>query len=321
MPAGVENNIRSPSVRKVDKISPNAQLGLHKYGYIVGKTLGSGAYAKVKSAHAIHLNKHVAVKIVHKKGAPKDVIAKFLPREIECLRLASENEGIIKLHEVIHTENNVYLVMDLAENGDLLTYINQRKCLHEGIAQRFLTDAVKALKQCHDAGIVHRDLKCENLLLDRNYKVQLSDFGFARKFADEQLMTYCGSYAYAAPEVINGNPYHGQSADIWSLGVILYAMAVGRLPFKDSDMKVLLTDMASALVLPSTLSEECKSLIQWILSYNPEDRPTTEAILKHPWMTMKFEDTPNPESKAKRPKAPTAAQATPAGKAAAPTAQ
>ena len=314
MPVGFENNVRIQGVRKADKLSPNVQLGLHKYGYIVGKTLGSGAYAKVKSAHAIHLNKQVAIKIVNKKGAPKDVIAKFLPREIECFRTASQHEGVISLHEVIHTENNVYLIMEMAENGDLLTYINQRKSLHEGIAQRFFLDAVKALQQCHKSGIVHRDLKCENLLLDSNYKVKLTDFGFARTFQDELLKTYCGSYAYAAPEVINGNPYQGEKSDIWSLGVILYAMVVGRLPFKDSDMKALLSDMGSALVFPSTLSDNCKGLMRYILAFEPDNRPNLDSILKHPWATAKIKDTPSPDYKPKKTKAPPPETPTPAQK-------
>lgn len=282
--------------RKGERVSQNVALGLHRYGYILGRTLGSGAYAKVKSAHAIRMNRQVAVKIINRKGAPKDLLGKFLPREVDSLR-AVNHENVIRLHEVIFTENQVYLIVEMAENGDLLEYINARKHLHEGVSQRFFTDLTNAMVKCHGAGIVHRDLKCENLLLDSHYRIKVSDFGFATQFSGQDLETYCGSYAYAAPEVILGTPYDGEKADIWSMGVILYAMAVGRLPFKDTDVKTLLSDIGSSVIFPSRVSEEYRSLIRTMLTFNRYDRASLDCIQLHPWMTKTFENAPDPAMK------------------------
>ena len=297
--------------RKGERVSQNVALGLHRYGYFLGRTLGSGAYAKVKSAHAIRMNRQVAVKIINRKRAPKEFLGKFLPREIESLR-AVNHENIIRLHEVIVTDNQVYLIVEMAENGDLLDYINARGHLHEAVAQRFFIDFTKAMISCHGAGIVHRDLKCENLLLDRNYRIKVSDFGFATKVNGQNLETYCGSYAYAAPEVILGTPYDGEKSDIWSMGVILYAMVVGRLPFKDTDVKTLLSEIGRNLTFPAQVTEECRSLIRSTLTFNQHDRPTLLCIQQHQWVTKIFESAPDlslKPSKAKKtpPPAKTAA--------------
>ena len=303
MPEVVKRDVgqRLTSVRKGERVSQNVALGLHRYGYILGRTLGSGAYGKVKSAHAVRMNRQVAVKIINRKGAPQDLLGKFLPREIETLR-AINHDNIVRLYEVIFTDNQVYLIVEMATNGDLLEYINLRKHLHEGIAQRFFADLTRAMTKCHGAGIVHRDLKCENLLLDSHYNIKVSDFGFATKLTGRSLETYCGSYAYAAPEIILGHPYDGEKADTWSMGVILFAMVVGRLPFKDTDVKTLLADIGSSVVFPSRISDECRSLIRSILTFNCLDRATLDTIRQHPWMTKTFEDAPDPSTIPPKPK-------------------
>ncbi len=266
-------------------VTPNAQYGIHKFGYILGKTLGSGAYAKVKTATSLKKGgSEVAIKIINKKSAPKDVVAKFLPREIEVLK-ALDHECIIKLIDVVNTPDTMYLVMELATSGDLLDFINSKRYLSERVARNFFTDLVNGIDVCHSLNIVHRDLKCENLLLDGRLRLKISDFGFARRTQGQNLETYCGSYAYAAPEVILGQPYLGQAADIWSMGVVLFAMLAGKLPFKDTDVKTLLAEISSVLVYPSRLSEESKRLIARMLTFTPHERITVPEIKAHPWMT------------------------------------
>ena len=279
---------KTPSSRGSGTLSGNACLGLHRYGYILGKTLGYGAYAKVKESHSIKLNRQVAVKIVNRKAAPKELIRKFLPREIKSLQTV-KHENIVRLFDFIMTEQQIYIIMELAENGDLLDYINMRKRLTEAVAQKFFRELTSAIAACHALKIVHRDLKCENVLLDSKYNLKVSDFGFAREYTGGLLETYCGSYAYAAPEVILGNPYNGELSDVWSMGVILYAMVVGRLPFKDNDVKTLLHELARKLVIPSRLSIECKDLIKSILVYSTADRATMSDIQAHPWMSKSLQ--------------------------------
>lgn len=290
MPTGNADS-QSRTARKITKPSDNAKYGLHRYGYILGRTLGSGAYGKVKSAHSLKLNKQVAIKMINKKTAPKDMLTKFLPREIEAMRKV-DHENTVKLYEVIHTEDYVYLVMELAEGGDLLDFINSRKYLSERTAQSLFADLVSGISKCHSVKVVHRDLKCENVLLDSRLRLKISDFGFARSHEGKKLETYCGSYAYAAPEVIMGDPYQGEAADIWSMGVILYAMVAGRLPFKDTDLKSLLSEIGSRLHFPSRVSAECQDLILSMLTFSPKERATLAEIKSHPWMakTKKADD-------------------------------
>ena len=116
-------------------------------------------------------------------------------------------------------------------------------------------------------------------------EAEISDFGFARQQEGKKLETYCGSRAYAPPEIIMGEPCHGEMADIWSMGVILCAMVAGRLPFKDSDATSLLSEISRRIHFPSRVSDECKDLIQAMLTFNPKERPTLAEIKSHPWMT------------------------------------
>ena len=281
MPAG---NVHTQSRTVTGSTGENAKYGLYQHGYILGQTLGSGSYGKVKCARSLKLKMEVAVKMVSKKSAPKDILTKFLPREIEALRKV-EHKNTVKLYEVIHTNDYICLVMELAENGDLLDFINSRKYLSEKTARALFTDLVDGISKCHEMNVVHRDLKCENLLLDSQHRLLISDFGFARTLEGKQLLeTSCGSYAYAAPEVIMGDSYKGESADIWSMGVILYAMVTGRLPFKDSDVKSLLCDISKLLRFPSRVSDECKDLIRAMLTFNPKERATLDEIKTHSWM-------------------------------------
>lgn len=294
MPAGsicgaaTGKETRPPSGRGATAPTPPpssvvARSILNSRGYILGKTLGTGTYGKVKFAHSLRLKQPVAIKIVSRKVA-KDVHLKFLPRELEALRTL-KHKNIIGLIEVVETQDHIYIVMELAEGGDLLDYINKRKHLSEEDARSLFHDLVDGLSECHRMNFVHRDLKCENMLLDRNLQLKMSDFGFARRFAPSQkLETYCGSYAYAAPEIIIGEPYLGRMADVWSTGVILYAMVCGKLPFKDKDTKTLLNDVASKITFPSRLGDECKDLIKGILKFVPKERLSLEEIKNHSWM-------------------------------------
>ncbi|XP_065840243.1 testis-specific serine/threonine-protein kinase 3-like [Oscarella lobularis] len=254
--------------------------------YALGATLGTGAYAKVKLAQRRDSGAKLAVKIVNKKRAPKDYLAKFLCREMEVLSQL-QHQHIIKLHEILETEQKVYFVMDVAEGGDLLDYINNRGYLSEDESRRVLRQTVLAVQHCHENGIVHRDLKCENILLDKNNDVKVSDFGFARPFRKSQLLeTFCGSYAYASPQILNGEPYEGNLSDIWSMGVVAFAMVCGRLPFNDSNVKVLMAQIRGRLNFSSRTSPECRDLIRKMLAIRAEERITIKGILRHPFLAV-----------------------------------
>ena len=157
----------------------SASALLAQYGYGLGEQLGKGSYAIVRAATSKKHKRRVAIKIISKKKAPEDYLTKFLPREIQVLKRL-RHPNCISLLEAIETNTRIYLIMNLAENGDLLEYIRERGPMPDDDARRYFQHLITAIEYFHSLGIVHRDLKCENLLLDVNFNVVVSDFGFAR---------------------------------------------------------------------------------------------------------------------------------------------
>ncbi|NXN26106.1 TSSK1 kinase, partial [Nycticryphes semicollaris] len=216
---------------------------LGKKGYSLSKTLGEGSYGKVKSAYCDRLKRNVAIKIIDKRKTPQDFLERFLPREIEALKRL-QHPSIIKTYEIFETSaGKVYIVMELGEKGDLLDYIKVTGAMKEDIARTKFQQLASAIKHCHDLDFAHRDLKCENILLDEDLNIKLSDFGFSKPLSRDEngktilSKTFCGSAAYAAPEVLQGIPCDPRISDIWSLGVILYTMVYALMPFDDSNVK------------------------------------------------------------------------------------
>ncbi|KAJ7309648.1 hypothetical protein JRQ81_007705 [Phrynocephalus forsythii] len=266
---------------------------LKKRGYIMGENLGEGSYAKVKSAFSERLKFNVAVKIIDRKKAPPDFLERFLPREIEILAKVN-HRSIIKTYEIFETsDGKVYIVMELGVQGDLLEFIKNKGALPEDIARKMFRQLCSAIKYCHDGDIVHRDLKCENLLLDKDYHIKLSDFGFSKRLVrdDEGRViyskTFCGSAAYAAPEVLQGIPYEPKIYDIWSLGVILYIMVCGSMPYDDTNIrKMLRLQKEHRVHFPKSknLTMEYKDLIYRMLQPDVSRRLKIDEVLSHIWM-------------------------------------
>ncbi|NXI46698.1 TSSK1 kinase, partial [Galbula dea] len=216
---------------------------LGKKGYTLSSTLGEGSYGKVKSAYCNRLKCNVAIKIIDRRKTPLDFLERFLPREIEALKRL-QHPSIIKTYEIFETSaGKLYIVMELGEKGDLLNYIKITGAIKEESACIKFQQLASAIKYCHDLDFAHRDLKCENILLTENLNIKLSDFGFSKCLSRDKngkiilSETFCGSAAYAAPEVLEGIPYDPRISDIWSLGVILYTMVYALLPFDDSNVK------------------------------------------------------------------------------------
>ncbi|XP_036295517.1 testis-specific serine/threonine-protein kinase 1-like [Pipistrellus kuhlii] len=278
---------------------------LKRQGYIMGINLGEGSFAKVKSAYSERLKFNVAVKIIDRKKAPADFLEKFLPREIEILIMLN-HRSIVKIYEIFETsDGKVYIIMELGVQGDLLDFIKNQGALHEDDARKKFHQLSSAIKYCHDLDIVHRDLKCENLLLDKDYNIKLSDFGFSKRCLRDHSgrltlsKTFCGSVAYAAPEVLQGIPYQPKVCDIWSLGVILYIMVCGSMPYDDSNIKKMLRIQKEHRVnFPRSkhLTKECKDLIYRILQPDVTLRLHIDEILSHCWMQPKPRATLSPET-------------------------
>ncbi|XP_067911614.1 testis-specific serine/threonine-protein kinase 1-like [Heterodontus francisci] len=278
---------------------------LKKRGYTLGVNLGEGSYAKVKSAYSERLKTNVAVKIIDRRKAPADFLEKFLPRELEILALLN-HRYIVKTFEIFETsDGKVYIIMELGVQGDLLEFIKTRGALPEEVSRKMFRQLALAVKHCHELDVVHRDLKCENLLLDKDFNVKLSDFGFAKRcMSDDQgrpllSKTFCGSAAYAAPEVLQGIPYQPKVYDVWSLGVILFIMVCGSMPYDDSNIKRMLriqkehrVDFPRSKVVPA----DCKELIYRMLHPDTTKRLTIDEVLEHPWLySAKMKETPAPK--------------------------
>ncbi|XP_017875012.1 testis-specific serine/threonine-protein kinase 4-like [Ceratina calcarata] len=245
---------------------------LESHGYILGKTVGAGSYATVKIAKSDRHDCQVAVKIVSKFQAPGDYLKKFLPREIEVVK-GLKHPNLIRFLQAIETTHRVYIIMEYAQNGSLLDMIRRDTYIDEIRSRRWFRQLLEAIDYCHARGVVHRDVKCENLLMDQNHNIKLSDFGFARgqmkpKNGIAPLSeTFCGSYAYASPEILKGIPYLPHLSDVWSMGVVLYAMVYGRLPFDDTNYSQLLKQVQNKVTFPKepSVSLACRTLISRIL--------------------------------------------------------
>lgn len=171
---------------------------------------------------------------------PINVFEKFVKREIDVIK-GLNHVNVIKFYNTIESTHRIYIVMEYAENGSLLDRIRRNDHLDEEQSRKLFLQICDGVGYCHDHGVVHRDIKCENLLLDRNMNIKLIDFGFSRKITNNSLSdTFCGSYSYASPEILSGEPYQPKFSDIWAIGVVLFSMVFGKLPYDDSSYAKLL---------------------------------------------------------------------------------
>lgn len=252
--------------------------------YRLGKTLGVGSFSKVKLAEHEPTGKKVAVKILNRQKIRAQQMEEKLKREIKILKMCM-HPHIIRLYEVIETSTDIYVVTEYSPGGELFDYIVERGRLSEAEARRFFQQIISGVEYCHKHMIAHRDLKPENLLLDEHSNVKIADFGLSNCMRDGCfLKTSCGSPNYAAPEVISGKLYAGPEVDIWSCGVIVYALLCGTLPFDDESIPYLFRKIKGGIyILPSYLSDTSKDIISKMLVTDPLKRINICEIRRHPW--------------------------------------
>ncbi|KAL5107235.1 5'-AMP-activated protein kinase catalytic subunit alpha-2 [Taenia crassiceps] len=271
------------SRRSVPKTPVEVRIG----DYIIGETLGSGTFGKVKVGIHKSTGVQVAVKIVNRDKIKALDVAGKLRREIQNLWLF-RHPHIIKLYQVISTPTDIFMIMEYVSGGELFEFIVKSGKISEKDARKFFQQIISGVDYCHRHKVVHRDLKPENLLLDCNHNVKIADFGLSNIMQDgEFLRTSCGSPNYAAPEVISGKLYAGPEVDVWSCGVILYALLCGTLPFDEEHIPTLFKKIKAGFFhMPEWLGASVRDLLKKMLTVDPIKRISIDDIRKHPWFVI-----------------------------------
>lgn len=255
--------------------------------YSILRTIGKGSYAQVYLAVHKPTGRQVALKIINMNEV-KDVerMTLRLKREIRLMK-SLKHERIVEYFEHFESANGEHVIaMEYVSGGELFDLVLENEGLTEAQAKPLFYQIATAVAHCHKNGIAHRDLKLENILLDKDHKAKLADFGFSKEtHAVDQLATYCGSTLYASPEMVLGRPYLGPECDIWGLGVILYAMLTASMPFDDRDWGVFTQSVADAdYPEPPNTSLVAQDLISRMLQPDGKRRANIDDVLNHPWL-------------------------------------
>ena len=254
--------------------------------YLIKRTLGQGTFGKVKLGIYLPNQEKVAIKILEKDRIVEQDEEIRVKREFDMLAQFN-HPNVILVAEIFESTESFYSVMEYCEGGELFNYIVKNRRLCEEEASFFYFQLINGLEYIHNLGIVHRDLKPENLLLTKDHLLKIIDFGLSNYFKKNQkdlLVTPCGSPCYASPEMVAGKTYDGFKIDIWSTGIILYAMLCGYLPFEDKDNDILFKKILECkVVFPKFICKNGKNLIEKILVTDPDIRINISDIKKHPF--------------------------------------
>uniref|UniRef100_A0A8C5FVM3 non-specific serine/threonine protein kinase n=1 Tax=Gadus morhua TaxID=8049 RepID=A0A8C5FVM3_GADMO len=280
---GTSLSSRSLGARCRNSIASCSDEQPHIGNYRLLKTIGKGNFAKVKLARHILTGKEV-------RPWGSDGRGSLLFREVRIMK-GLNHPNIVQLFEVIETDKTLYLIMEYASGGEVFDYLVSNGRMKEIEARAKFRQIVSAVHYCHQKYIVHRDLKAENLLLDADANIKIADFGFSNEFTlGNKLDTFCGSPPYAAPELFQGKKYDGPEVDVWSLGVILYTLVSGSLPFDGQNLKELRERVLRGKYrVPFYMSTDCEGILRRFLVLNPTKRCTLDQVMKDKWINSGFE--------------------------------
>lgn len=255
--------------------------------YKTGELLGSGGYGSVYSGTRIADGRPVAIKIVKKTKIShwKSFNGYNIPMEAYLNLQLGPVDGAVKMLDYYEMSTSCVLVFEKPEECmDLFDYISKEKMLSEPLARHFMVQVINTLIQCEQQGVIHRDIKDENLIVDLvKNQVRLIDFGSGSTVKDDKYMEYNGTQVFAPPEFIREGWYFGEGLTVWSLGALLFNMVTGNIPFHN-DEQILAGDFQ----FKNKVSDHCQHLIRWCLSQTHTDRPTMNQILQHPWIDVSY---------------------------------
>lgn len=262
--------------------------------YMVGKVVGVGSYGKVRAAWHRLTGSKVAIKTYDKSKLKDPAHWKRVHSEIKIMEQVS-HPRIARMYEAVETPKRMHLIMECLDGGNLCSYVKAKKRLSEEESRRIFFQILQAIEHLHMQGVSHRDVKLENVLFADSKDVKLIDFGFSTICqAGKRLKVFCGTPSYMAPEIVRRTEYEGRPVDIWSMGILLYALLCGCFPFRAKSYPDLYRKIArGTFSIPEELSMPVRDLLRQLLTVDVDQRITAYAALRHPWLQVQLATSPD----------------------------
>jgi serine/threonine protein kinase len=262
--------------------------------YMVGKVVGVGSYGKVRAAWHRLTGSKVAIKTYDKSKLKDPAHWKRVHSEIKIMEQVS-HPRIARMYEAVETPKRMHLIMECLDGGNLCSYVKAKRRLSEEESRKIFFQILQSIEHLHMLGVTHRDIKLENILFDDKKDIKLIDFGFSTVCQPgKRLKVFCGTPSYMAPEIVRRTEYEGKPVDMWSLGILLYALLCGCFPFRAKSYPDLYRRIArGTFAIPEELSASVKDLLRQLLTVDVSQRINASAAMRHSWLQVQLATAPD----------------------------